>query len=228
MKILNNLISLFYPRMCAACGNVLQQNESFICIECMLHLPETDYHKEHLNPLRQIFDGRVKVEEVAALMTYKKSTHVQKILHNFKYKGQKEIGFVLGKYYGEQLVLEERYRNIDCVIPIPLHKKKLRKRGYNQSEWIAKGLAQSMKIPYVSDVLLREHYNETQTKKGKFARWMNVKEVFTVQNSSLIEGKHVLVCDDVLTTGATMEAALRKIQSVAGVRTSVVTLAATL
>lgn len=227
MKIINNLMSFFYPRLCAACGNALQQNENCICIDCMLHLPETNYYKEHKNPLRDIFEGRVRVEEVAALMSYKKSNRVQKILHNFKYNGQKEIGYHLGKYFGNQLVEEERFRNIDCVIPIPLHKKKQRKRGYNQSEWIAKGLSEAMGVTCVCDVLVREQYNETQTKKGRFSRWLNVKEVFSLRAADKIEGHHVLVCDDVLTTGATMEAALHELQKVHDVRTSVVTLAAT-
>lgn len=226
MKLINNILSLFYPRLCAACGNALQQNETCLCLNCMLHLPETLTYMNHLNPLRQLFDGRVPVEEVAALMSYKKADNVQKILHNLKYNGQKEIGRELGKYFGNQLVKEERFRTIDFIVPIPLHPKKLRKRGYNQSEWIAMGLSEGMKIPYRTDILVREQFTETQTRKGRFARWKNVKDVFAVQNGDEAEKKHILVCDDVLTTGATMEAAIRKLLEVEGVRVSAVTLAA--
>ena len=227
MKLINNLLSLFYPRLCAACGDALQQNEQCICLNCMLHLPETQFHKEHFNPLRQLFDGRVTVEEVTALMSYKKANKVQKILHHLKYSGQKEIGKVLGEYFGGQLITEERYRSIQYVLPIPLHPKKERLRGYNQSEWIAKGLSAGMGVPYLTDVLVRTQYTDTQTRKSRFARWQNVKEVFEVQNPDKVAYTHVLVCDDVLTTGATTEAAVQKLLEVEGVKVSVVTLAAT-
>ena len=227
MKLIDNILSLFYPRLCAACGDALQQNESCLCLNCMLHLPETQFYKEHFNPLRQVFDGRVPVEEVTALMSYKKANKTQKILHNLKYHGQKEIGAVLGEHFGGQLITEERYRSIQYILPIPLHPKKQRKRGYNQSEWIAKGLSKGMGIPYLTDVLVRTQFTDTQTRKSRFARWQNVKEVFAVQNPEKVAFSHVLVCDDVLTTGATMEAAIRKLLEVEGVRVSVVTLAAT-
>lgn len=227
MKLINNLLSLFYPRLCAACGDALQQNEQCICLDCMLHLPETQFHKEHFNPLRRVFDGRVPVEEVTALMSYKKANKVQKILHHLKYSGRKEIGKILGEYFGGQLITEERYRNIQYILPIPLHPKKQKKRGYNQSEWIAMGLSKGMGIPYLTDVLVRTHYTDTQTRKSRFARWQNVKEVFEVQNPDKVAYTHVLVCDDVLTTGATTEAAIHKLLEVEGVKVSVVTLAAT-
>ena len=227
MKLINNVLSLFYPRLCAACGDALQQNETCLCLDCMLHLLETQFHKSHFNPLRETFDGRVPVEEVTALMSYKKANHVQKILHHLKYKGEKEIGSVLGEYLGGQLITEQRYQDIQFILPIPLHPKKKRKRGYNQSEWIAKGLSKGMGIPYLTDVLLRTRFTDTQTQKSRFARWQNVKEVFSLQNTEKIAYSHVLVCDDVLTTGATTEAAIRKLREIEGVRVSVATLAAT-
>ena len=227
MKLINNLLSLFYPRLCAACGDALQQNEQCICLDCMLHLPETQVHKEHFNPLRHLFDGRVPVEEVTALMSFKKANHVQKILHHLKYSGEKEIGKILGKYFGGQLITEERYQGIQYVLPVPLHPDKQRRRGYNQSEWIAMGLSEGMGIPCLTDVLVRTHYTDTQTRKNRFARWQNVKEVFQVQHPGKVSHKHVLLCDDVLTTGATAEAAVRKLREVEGVKVSVVTLAAT-
>ncbi len=227
MKLINNLLSLFYPRLCAACGDALQQNEQCICLDCMLHLPETQFHKEHFNPLRHLFDGRVPVEEVTALMSFKKANHVQKILHHLKYSGEKEIGKILGKYFGGQLITEERYRGIQCILPVPLHPDKQRRRGYNQSEWIAMGLSEGMGITCLTDVLVRTHYTDTQTRKNRFARWQNVKEVFHVQHPGKVSHKHVLLCDDVLTTGATAEAAVRKLREVEGVKVSVVTLAAT-
>lgn len=223
-KILNNLLSLFYPRLCVGCGDALQQNEPFFCLHCMMHLPETNFHKEAENPLTNIFAGRVRVREVASLLYYKKGTSVQHILHALKYKGQKELGAYLGEYYGKLLIEEPRFQDIDYIMPIPLHPKKQRKRGYNQSEWIAKGLSKGMGIPYRTDVLTRVQYTETQTKKSRFSRWENVKEVFVV-SGDLAPETHVLICDDVLTTGATMEAAIQQLQSVPNIIVSVVTLA---
>lgn len=224
-KILNNLLSLFYPRLCVGCGDALQQNEPFLCLHCMMHLPETNFHKEAENPLTNIFAGRVRVREVASLLYYKKGTSVQHILHALKYKGQKELGAYLGEYYGKLLIEEPRFQDIDYIMPIPLHPKKQRKRGYNQSEWIAKGLSKGMGIPYRTDVLTRVQYTETQTKKSRFSRWENVKEVFVVSGDDLAPETHVLICDDVLTTGATMEAAIQQLQSIPNIIVSVVTLA---
>lgn len=224
-KLFDNILSFFYPRICVACGQALQQHEELLCLRCMLHLPETHFHKEHDNSLKYIFAGRVKVEEVASLMYYKKGNAVQKILHGLKYKGQKELGRKLGLYYGQQLLQEPRFQSVDYIVPIPLHPKKLRKRGYNQSEWIAKGLSKGMQKPYLTDVLVRSQHTETQTRKSRFNRWENVKEVFAVQHSDRVEGKHLLVCDDVLTTGATMEAAIQQLLTIEGVSVSVVTLA---
>ena len=225
-KFLNNLLSFFYPRLCIGCGDALQQNEQMLCLKCLTHLPETNYHQEHDNPLRWIFAGRVPVREVAALLFFKKGNIVQNILHHLKYKGTKEVGKLLGNYYGEKLIQEPRFQDIDYIIPIPLHPKKLKKRGYNQSEWIAMGLSQGMQKPYLNDILTRTQFTETQTKKSRFNRWENVKEVFAIQNEEQIQGKHLLLCDDVLTTGATMEAAIQEILKVPDVTVSVVTLAA--
>ncbi len=225
IRILDNLISFFYPRLCVGCGDVLQQHEKLLCIHCMLHLPETDYHTMHDNDLRLMFAGRVRVEEVAAFLYYKKGNRVQSILHHLKYKGDKEIGSLLGAHYGKKLREEARFRCIDCIVPIPLHPKKQRKRGYNQSEWIAMGLSEGLGKPCVDDVLIRTHYTDTQTRKSRFSRWENVKEVFAIQNTDKLKGKHILLCDDVLTTGATMEAAIHQLLTIEGTKVSVVTLA---
>lgn len=225
LNILNNLISIFYPRLCAGCQNALQQNENLLCLDCLMHLPETNFHKETDNELKMIFAGRVPVQEVTALLFYKKGNRVQKILHNLKYKGEKEIGAFLGEYYGKKLIEEARFQDVDLIIPIPLHPDKQKKRGYNQSEWIAKGLSIGMGKPYNTNVLIRSHYTETQTRKSRFNRWENVKSVFKIQNGNILEGKHILLCDDVLTTGATTEAAIQQLIEIKDVKVSVVTLA---
>jgi ComF family protein len=224
-KLASSLLSFFYPKSCVSCLNALQQKEEQLCLYCMLHLPETNYHLFNENPLKNIFSGRVRVENVASLLFYKKGNQVQKILHSMKYKGNKYLGEYLGLYYGEKLIQQKDYQNIDVIIPIPLHEKKLKLRGYNQSEWIAKGLGKGMKLPYNSEVLIRTEYTGTQTKKNRFNRWENVREVFALTDKEILKGKHILLCDDVLTTGATTEAAIQKLIEIENVKVSVVTLA---
>ena len=221
-----NLLDLFYPRLCVACGHILQKNEEHLCLRCLLHLPESNYHSSDENPLLAIFLGRVRVESVNSYLLFRKGNYVQSILHQLKYKGNKEIGAYLGKRYATIMMDAGIWQDVDVIIPIPLHPQKMRSRGYNQSEWIAKGLSEGSGIPYRNDCLIRATFTETQTKKSRFNRWENVKNVFAVTNEYLLEGKHVLLCDDVLTTGATLEAAIQKLLLVPGVRVSVVTLAA--
>lgn len=223
--LINNVLSVFYPHSCIGCHNVLQQNEEHLCLNCMLHLPETNYHLDHDNPLTYLFAGRVPVKEVASLMFFRKGTNTQAILHSLKYNGNKEIGAYLGEYYGKRLRESPLFDDIDFILPIPLHPKKLKKRGYNQSDWIAKGLSKGMEIPYYTDLLIRTTFTETQTKKSRYNRWENVKEVFAITDAEKLKGKHVLLCDDVLTTGATMEAAINKLLEAENITISVVTLA---
>jgi ComF family protein len=221
----STLLNFFYPRSCVSCGKVLLQREQFLCLHCLHNLPETRYHEFDNSPLSQLFIGRVQVVNVGAFLFYKKGNQVQKILQFLKYQGGKEIGSFLGNIYGLQLIEHEKWKTVDMIIPIPLHKKKEKKRGYNQSEWIAKGLSSGMQIPYYTTLLLRSEFTETQTKKSRFHRWENVKEVFKLNDSDALKNKHVLLCDDVLTTGATTEAAINKLASAPEIKISVVTLA---
>lgn len=171
--------------------------------------------------------GRVNVEYTASYLFYRKGNCVQHILQELKYKGNKELGEYLGYQYASQLIESHIFQDIDLILPIPLHPKKEKKRGYNQSEWIAKGLSKGLKKPYASDILVRADFTETQTRKSRFNRWENVKNVFKIQNGDSIKNLHILVCDDVLTTGATMEAAMKDLLKIEGVKVSVVTLAVT-
>jgi ComF family protein len=219
------LLNFFYPCLCISCGNILLQKEQFFCLHCLHNFPETRYHEFDESPLSLLFKGRVAVENTGAFLFYKKGNQVQKILHHLKYYGTKEVGAFLGNLYGIQLVLHEKWKTIDMIIPIPLHTKKEKKRGYNQSEWIAKGLSTGMQIPYDTKLLIRSEFTETQTKKSRFHRWQNVKEVFQLTDLNALENKHVLLCDDVLTTGATLEAAIQKLAVISSLKVSVATLA---
>ncbi|HNX22321.1 MAG TPA: phosphoribosyltransferase family protein [Bacteroidales bacterium] len=225
-QILENLLSFFYPKLCISCGNALRQHETFFCLGCLQNLPETEFHKIDYNPLIYNFMGRVRVENVFSFLFYRKGNCVQDILHEIKYKGGKELAEYLGYLYGVDLIQCNHLEDIELIIPIPLHKRKEKKRGYNQSEWIAKGLSRAFNKPYSNEILIRKDYTETQTKKGRFKRWENVKNVFEVTHQDAIKNKHILLCDDVLTTGATLEAAIAQFVNIEGVKVSVVTLAA--
>lgn len=223
--LLQNLFNFFYPRLCVSCQNTLFEKETHFCLHCLQNMPLTNYHTFEENPLNYIFMGRVPVQFVGSLLFYRKGNMVQSILQEIKYKNNKELGSYLGHLYGEQLAKTELLKDVDLIIPIPLHPKKEKLRGYNQSEMIAQGLSSGLNKEYSVEFLIRKDFTETQTKKSRINRWENVKDVFEVQNEEGIRNKHLLVCDDVLTTGATMEAALSKLMAVEGVRVSVVTLA---
>lgn len=227
LKPFDALISLFYPRLCPACSSILQHHERVICLDCQLHFPETDFHEVDNRQLEHVFAGRVEVAKVAALFSYKKGNRIQKLLHNLKYNGQYELGVFLGEYYGKILAQQSWISSIDLILPIPLHPKKEKQRGYNQSEAIVKGVSQATGIPYRTDILFRTTHTGTQTKKSRFSRWENVKEVFCVSDPEHIYEQRVIICDDVLTTGATMEAAVHKVQEAKSGEVFVIALATT-
>jgi len=203
--MINDFFNLIFPKLCSACSGTLLKNEHIICLSCVLSLPKTNFHADKDNPVNKVFWGRVDVEMATSFYLFSKKSRVQNLLHSLKYEGVKEVGSVLGELFGFELNKSEFYKDIDVIVPVPLHKKKLKIRGYNQSEWIAVGLSNSMNIPVDVNSLLRKSNSETQTKKSRYKRWENVGEIFELVNKDL-EGKKVLLVDDVVTTGATIEA----------------------
>jgi len=203
--MINDFFNLIFPKLCSACNGTLLKNEKIICIRCVVNLPKTNFHKDKDNPVNKVFWGRVDVEMASSFYFFSKKSKVQNLLHNLKYKDVKEVGSVLGELFGFELNNSKFYQDIDFIVPVPLHKNKLKKRGYNQSEWIAIGLSKSMKVPVNIDSLYRKSDSETQTKKSRYKRWENVGEIFGLANNGL-EGKRILLVDDVVTTGATIEA----------------------
>ena len=173
----------------------------------------------------QIFWGRIKIHSAASFLNFTKSGRVQKLVHQLKYKGKKEVGVLLGELYGSELKHAELYKDIDLVIPIPLHWKKQKKRGFNQSEMFGRGLAKAMNIRLDTVSLYRKVDTETQTKKSRIQRWENVSEVFALKSEAHLEGKHILLVDDVITTGSTMEASANKLLEIPGVKVSLATIA---
>lgn len=220
-----DFLNLFFPLNCAVCENYLLKNEKVICTSCIFHLPKTNFHFQKNNPISEIFWGRVKINHATAFFTFKKGSQYQKLIHKLKYKGQAEIGIELGKYFGNSLMDSEYYRDIDAIIPVPLHPKKKKIRTYNQSEMIAKGMAEVMNSELILDVLVRNIHSESQTKKDKIERWLNVKNAFGLKSSKRIENKHILLIDDVVTTGSTLEACVEKLLEVDHIKVSIACLA---
>jgi ComF family protein len=217
----DDFIALLYPRICAACGNSLFKHEEIICTYCLYHLPKTNYHLMDDSPLDKVFWGRAQFENTAALYTFQKKSKVQHLIHQLKYKDRKDVGIHLGKLLGADLVKADGFKDIIKVIPVPLHPDKQRKRGYNQSEQIAIGLATAMGIEMDATSFIRTVDTETQTRKSRFARWENVKEIFKVTSPDQLTNRHILLVDDVITTGATLESAAHILLSIEGVKLSV-------
>jgi ComF family protein len=225
-SLLRDFVNLVYPDLCCACGDVLQEQENLICLHCETELPRTNFHLHRDNPMERIFWGRIPIEKAAAFVYFYKSSHVQEVMHRIKYKGAKEAAHRLGLWYGRDINDATAFIDAAMLIPVPLHRKKEKQRGFNQSEWFAKGLSESTGIPVNTTALAREQWSETQTKKSRYLRWENVKEIFKVKDASAFEGKHVIIVDDVITTGATIEACARQILELnCGARVSVLTLA---
>lgn len=224
---MNDFISLVYPRICTCCGNSLWKGEEVICTLCEYRLPKTWYHLEHDNPVSRIFWGRARVESATAYLHFNKGNMVQHLIHHLKYKERKDVGVWLGSHYGTYLKSSPLFRSAEAIIPVPLHRKKQLTRGYNQSEQFGMGLAKSMKLPLEVQTLCRNSVSETQTRKRRYKRWENVSGIFEVRNPEKLAGRHLLLVDDVITTGATLEACVQTLSSIPDVRISIATIAST-
>lgn len=220
----DDFLNLFFPRLCAGCSVTLFRNENLICTRCLYHLPRTGYHRWRNNPVEVLFWGRVQIVYGTAGFFFQKKGHFQHMIHAMKYQGLKELGKELGKLMGYDLA-NSVFSETDLIIPVPLHPSKLKKRGYNQSEWIALGLGEALHKPVYRDILVRVIANETQTRKSRFDRWKNVENIFRISKPWLIQGKHILLADDVITTGATLESCAHEILKIPDTKVSVATLA---
>lgn len=223
--MLNYLIQLLYPNTCICCHNHLVDSEKYICSTCLLELPLTNFHQLHNNNLEKVFWGRVPIERAIALLYFKKGGKTAKLLHALKYHNNPEIALFLGRYYGTFLKDFCKNYQVDALVAIPLHKNKLKMRGYNQSEMLANGLAETLEIENLSSFMIRNKFTETQTKKSRLERSENVEKVFETTNIQLFENKHVVLIDDVITTGATIESCALALKQIKGCKVSVAGLA---
>ena len=222
---LHSILNLFYPRVCAACGEVLLKDEETVCLKCRFLLPKTGYENHADNPLAQSFYGRVRFHAVTACYFFAKSGKVQHLIHQLKYKGNKEAGVFLGQQLGETIKDAPLFQGIDYLIPVPLHPKREHKRGYNQSLMIARGISEVTGIAIGDKYLVRAVNTATQTKKSSEERFKNVKDIFEVRFADELKGKHVLLVDDVLTTGATLESCAHQLENIPDITISAATAA---
>ena len=210
--MIKSLLHLFYPNLCITCNKSLVAGENHLCIGCRLLLPETNYHLEKENAVEKTFWGRIPLERAFSFLYFNKAGHTQQLLHHLKYKGNEELAEYLGVIYGERLIKTIENHKIDGIVAVPLHSLKLRKRGYNQSLAFANGMAKTLQLENLSSVIIRNKDTQTQTKKTRLERWQNVESIFTVIEPQKLNGKHVLLVDDVITTGATLESCAKAIQ----------------
>ncbi len=224
-KFLPELLNLFYPNLCLICNNSLIANEKQICFSCMNEIPRTNYHLIKDNPIEKRFWGKVPVFRGTSFYFFQKGSPFQKLLHELKYKGNREIGIIMGKYAASELISSADFNTVDLIIPVPLHPKKFAKRGYNQSEYICTGLAEILKKSVDTKSLIRIRENTTQTKKTVFERYENTLGLFEVKNEENLKGKHILLVDDVLTTGSTLEACITALIQIPEIKVSIFTLA---
>ncbi len=217
--------SLFYPRLCYSCHKALIREEETICSFCRFELPRTRMHKERENAMSRIFWGRVDVETATALFYFQKGGKVQQLIHQFKYRGRKDIGIFLGKQLALEIKNNPLWEPVEIIVPVPLHPKKKHKRGFNQSEVFGRGLSAGLNKPMIANNLVRVTKTSSQTRKSRFKRWENVETVFQLNKPEDLKGKNILLIDDVVTTGSTLEACAHKLKEVKGTRVWVATLA---
>ncbi len=218
LDCLKSFSLLLYPDTCCACGATLVSGEEHLCSHCLTGLPRTGFHLYKENQLTKVFWGRVSLETGTALYYYQKGSRVQKLIQNFKYRGNQALGHYLGFLLGQELRSSAFYAGLDCIIPVPLHPAKERSRGYNQSNVIAGGISGVLDIPYSTNLLIRRQATSTQTRKSRFSRWENVSSVFQTPDREFLCHKNILLVDDVVTTGSTLEACAQKLVEISGVR----------
>ncbi len=223
-EIKDSLLQVVFPHVCDGCGSDLLNIESRLCIRCVASLPETNFEQHTGNPVEKIFWGRIPVVNAAAHFYFTKESLMQRLMHQFKYKGNRDLGLQLGRMMGYSLKSSNRFTGINGLVPLPLFPFKEKKRGYNQATILCEGMAEILSLPILNNIITRPEHTETQTKKGRIERWRNIEGKFHLINSGLIQNKHLLLVDDVITTGATLESCGNELLTAENVKLSVATL----
>jgi len=225
---LQDFSHLFFPHNCLGCGSDALQNDAILCMQCFSQLPVTGFIQQPGNPVEKIFYGRVNIAAAGSAFYFTKDSVMQNMIIALKYRGNREAGHYMGRLLGMQLADTERFNTVDVIIPLPLNIKKEKKRGYNQAAVIAEGIQAAWNKPVLQKATARKLFTNTQTQKGRIERWQNMQDVFEVKDVAALEGKHILLVDDVVTTGASLEACAMPILKVPGATISVATIAYTI
>lgn len=223
-EIKDSLLQLVFPHVCDGCGSDLLNEESQLCLRCLASIPETNFEKHSANPVEKMFWGRLPLVSATAQYYFTKESLMQRLMHQFKYKGNKDLGFQLGRLMGIALKESNRFSNIEALVPLPLFSSKEKRRGFNQATVLCEGMAEILFLPVLKDVIIRPQHTDTQTKKGRIERWKNIEGKFELVNTAIIQNKHLLLVDDVVTTGATLEACGSELLKAENVRLSIATL----
>jgi ComF family protein len=205
-EIKDSVLHLLFPHVCMGCGSDILNEETVLCMRCMDAMPETNFELHQNNPVEKLFWGRLPLTAATAQFYFTKESLMQHLMHQFKYKGNKDLGLQLGRLMGTRLKNTNRFSAIDALVPLPLFPAKEKRRGYNQATVLCDGMAEAMGIPVLDKIVTRPQHTETQTKKGRIERWKNMEGKFILSNAEAIKNKHLLLVDDVVTTGATLEA----------------------
>lgn len=224
-EMYSGLLHLLYPNLCVGCDADLTGGDYCFCMRCLNRLLLTDMHKQAENEFTDRFWGRLQIESGAAMYYFNRKSPIQRALHRLKYQNQPDVGVRIGRRFGQLLSQSPYFERIQAIVPVPLHRQKERQRGYNQSAMLAQGLADSMRVPVLLNSLVRKTHTGSQTRKKRMERFENVSTVFTVKQPEKIQGKHLLLVDDVLTTGATLEACGNVLLEIPGTRLSLATIA---
>lgn len=223
---LKDFFNLFFPPICLACEKPMDNTDDFICLNCHFHLPQIDFLMASHNAMIERFEGRIPFQSGAALYYFTKKSRTQHLIHHIKYKDKREAAILLGKKLGNKMKEMSNFQNFDMIIPVPMHPRKKILRGYNQAELVAEGLSMSLHVQVNNKVLIKKRMTDSQTKKSRLQRLQNIEDVFELNTPSVLEGKNILIVDDVLTTGATLEAcAMAILEKTQNVKMSIATLA---
>jgi ComF family protein len=224
-EILVNAMHIIFPATCIGCGEVLQKTEKTICLKCISKLPKTNFHLLDNNPVKDIFVGRFPIVRASSFLYFRKHGIIQRLIHQLKYNGAEKVGIMLGELFGDDLKDSLFVRDIDFIVPVPLHPRKQVVRGYNQAALIGEGMQNRLDIPMIENNLTRAVFTSSQTHKSMYERWENVSNVFHLSDPAQFDGKHILLIDDVITTGSTLEACMHSIANVSDAKISVAVLA---
>lgn len=222
-EIKDAVLHLLFPHICTGCGSDILHEESVLCMRCIDAMPETNFELHSNNPVEKTFWGRLPLAGATAQFYFTKESLMQHLMHQFKYKHNKDLGLQFGRIMGEQLKKSGRFE-VDALIPLPLFPAKEKRRGYNQATVLCEGIAEAMKIPVLDKIISRPQHTETQTKKGRIERWKNMEGKFILADADAIKNRHLLLVDDVVTTGATLEACGNELLKAENVRLSIATL----